>query len=268
MILKDMKKIFLFLVLALTVSVSKAWAPRCDEGILLLSVKYMTPQAKALVDAHFGKSYSDDIKYLYALEKNSEATHSKEIHFVHLDKDLKLAKVEGDDAVKALESALMVVRNHKSHSADEVKAAMRVVANLICDIHNFAHYRIEGIEHSYNDFKFYRQRWEYGPKTDAKAAYKWSTMWNSYESRHTGFSPALWAEDMELCLGDKFKEYTQGTLREWVEVIGARSASLLAIITPNCVMKSGDFGALEDINYEMMVRASFRFAALLNEVTK
>ena len=263
-----MKKIFLFLVFALTVSVSKAWSTRCDEAIFLLSVKYMTPQAKALMDAHFGQSYRDDIQYLYALEKKNAATHSQEIHFVHLDKNLKLAEVQGDDAVKALESALEVIRNHKSHSAGEVKKAMRIAANLVCDIHNFAHYRIEGIEHSYHDFALYRQRWEYGSKTDAKEAHKWSTMWSSYASRHTGFSPALWAEDMELCLGDKFKEYTQGTLHEWVEVIGAKSASYLAVITPDCVMKSGAFSELEDVNYEMMVRASFRFAALLNEVTK
>ncbi len=263
-----MKKIVLFLIFALTVSVSNAWVARCDEAILLLATKYLTPQAKALVDTHLGDSYSDDIKYLYALEKKGEAPHTKEIHYVHLDKNLKLADVKGDDALKALESALEVVRNHKSHSADEVKRAMRVVANLICDIHNFAHYRIEGIEHSYKDFALYRQRWEYGKKTDAKASYKWSNMWSSYAHRQTGFSPALWAEDLELCYGDKVKEYSQGTLREWVEAIGAKSASYLAVITPNCVLKSGDFGALEDVNYEMMARASFRLAALLNETIK
>ena len=263
-----MRKFILFLIFASTISLANAWVPRSEEGILLFATKYLTPQAKSLVDIHFGESYRDDVQYLYNLEKKEVAKHTKEIHYVHLNKNLKPANVEGDDALKALEGALAVVRNHQSHSSGEVKTAMRIVANLICDIHNFSQYRIKGIPHSYNDFEFTRNRRDYGPDINEKVPIKWSHLWNSFGYRHKGFSASLWAEDMELSSGDKFEEYSQGTLREWVEQNGAKAAAYLEVYAPRKNVTTLAYNELEDVNYDMMVRAGYRFAKLLNDAVK
>ena len=263
-----MKKILLFLLSVLTVSVSYAWIPRYDEGVLLFATKYLTPQAKSAFVDYLGEEYNDDVKYLYNLEKKRVAQHTKEIHYVHLGKDLKIAEVEGDDAVTALEEALAVVRNHKSYEKAEVVKALRTAIDLMFDVHNLSHFRIEGVEHSYKDFTFYRVRWEYGSKTDQRAKYKWSTLWTSFASRHPGYSGALWVEDMQLSSGNQYDKYAKGTLREWIEHNGSISASYLDIITPECTMNLVAFNEMEYVDYEMMVKAGYRLAALLNETLK
>ena len=149
-----MKKIFLILVLALTISSAKAWERRPDEGVFLLAVQNMSAEAKAMVEEYLGQNYNDDVYYLNSLEAAKKATHSAEIHYLHLKADFTPAEVEGDDALKAIEASLEVVRNRANHSKAEVQKAMRVVISLMCDIHNLSNVRIEGIPHSQEPFSF------------------------------------------------------------------------------------------------------------------
>ena len=264
-----MRKIFLFLAFVLTVSVANAWVSRGEEGIVILATKYMTPQAKSVFESYLGTTYSDDVQHLYSLEKQGKATNTKEIHYVHLDSNLQPVDVEGDDALKALEASLEVVKNRTSHSKDEVVKALRTIINLMCDIHTISHFRIEGVAHSQDDFRFYRRRRDYGEDMKEKVPLKWEQLWNAHFGlRHKGFSPAFYAEDMGLYFGEKFAEYSQGTLRDWVVESGAKSASYLARFTPECLISCLAYNELDDVNYDMMGRASFRLAALLNATIK
>lgn len=264
-----MKKIFLFLAFVMTVSVANAWVSRGEEGIVILATKHMTPQAKSVFEKHLGTTYSDDIQYLYALEKSGKATHTNEVHYVHLDANLQPVAVEGDDALKALEASIEIIGNHTSYDKEEVVKALRTVINLMCDIHTMSCFRIEGVAHSQEDFRFYRRRRDYGEDMKEKVPLKWEQLWNAHFGlRHKGFSPALYAEDMELFFGEKFADYSKGTLRDWVAENGAKSASYLAQFTPECLISCLAYNELEDVNYDMMGRASFRLAALLNQTIK
>ena len=263
-----MKKIFLFVAFALTVSVANAWIKVCDEGVAILALQNLNPEAKSVVEKHLGTKVSDDVHYLYLLEAKKKAKHTKEIHFVHLDSNLQPLAADENDALVALESAVKVIGERDTRSAAEVKMALRTVINLMCDIHNYANYRIEGVDHSQKPFTFKRQIYEYSKKKNELGNVKWTTMWTGYGKRHLGFSGALWAEDMELCLGSKKAEYSQGNLREWIKETGEKSASFLSFINPEYVMPALMFNELEDTNYEQMVRASYRLAALLNEAIK
>jgi hypothetical protein len=73
---------------------------------------------------------------------------------------------------------------------------------------------------------------------------------------------------MELCLGSKFAEYSQGNLNDWTKHIGEKAAELYARINPEYVMTRRERNELEMLNYEMMTRAGFRLAALFNELAK
>ena len=264
-----MKRVSLLLLSLISVLVANAWVSRGEEGIVILATKYMTPQAKDLFESHLGPTYQDDIQCLYAAEKKGVATHSNEIHYVHLDKNLQPRNVEGDDALKAIEAASEIIRAHNLHSKEEVVKALQTVVNLMCDIHTLSHFRIEGVPHSQNDFGFYRRRRDYGEDMKEKVPLKWESLWgNHFGLRHKGFSPALYAEDMELCFGDKFVEYSQGTLRDWVVENGTKSASYLAQFTPECLISTLAYNELDDVNYDMMARACFRLAALLNSLVK
>lgn len=262
-----MKKIYLILLLALTVSVANAWEKRPDEGVVVLATKHLSPEAKSMLTQYLGESYFDDVRYLNTLEQKKKATHTKEIHYLHLDKDLKPMKVEGDDALAAIEQSLAVVRTRDSYSKGEVVKALRTVINMMCDIHNLAYIRIEGVPHSQQDFKFTCYSGDYG-KRKTTSQIKWSKFWDYYTYWHGGFSGNLWAEDMELCLGEKRAELSKGSMQDWVAQIGEKAAEIYAKINPEYVMTRRERNELEDLNYEMMARAGYRLAVMLNEAVK
>ena len=147
-----MKKIFMFVAFALVAFGANAWSLTQDEGVVVLAASHLSPEAKAMVEKYLGTTYQDDVQYLTNLEKKKKATHTKEIHYLHLNSELQPMKVEGDDALVALENAMAVVRARASHLDQEVTAAMRTIINLMCDIHNFSYVRIEGIPHSQQEF--------------------------------------------------------------------------------------------------------------------
>lgn len=263
-----MKKIFLLFAFALTVSVANAWIKQCDEAVVIVATKHLTPKAKQAVESYLGASYADDVHYLYTLERKKSPKYSKEVHFVHLNSNLQPAESATDDALVVMEQAISVIRAYDNYTDNEVKEALRVVINLLCDAHNLANFRIEGVEHSQKPFRFKRKVYEYGKQKDQTGNVKWASMWTGYCNRHRGFSGPYWAEDIELCLGSKYAEFSQGTLREWILQNGEKSAYYLSFVNPDYVMPALLFNELEDVNYEMMARASFRLAALLNDLFK
>lgn len=259
-----MKRIILLVsVLVLVISSASAWGVRQDEAAVMLAAKYLSPQAKTLVSDYLGDSYADDIAYIYNLEKKKQSTYSKGVHKLHLKADLTPADVEGDDALKVLEQALEVVRNHSSRSQDEVTTALRVVINLMCDIHNFANITIEGIPHSQSDFIV--------QNLDGKGEVskrKWSNFFPGYSSFHAGYSAAYWVKDFEVCYNGKMAELSAGSLHDWVRANGAKAAELYEVIRPEVVMPLRQRLEYESLAYEMVARTGYRLAALLNETIK
>lgn len=261
-----MKKIFLFVAFVMAVSVANAWHKNCGAGVVALAVKNLTPEAKAVVEKHLGATYEDDVRHLYLLEWKKKADFSKEIHYLHLDKDFQPLSVEGDDAYAALEKALAVVRAHKTHSAAEVKNALRYVVGLMLDIHNLSLIRIENVAHSQSDFKFRRHLSEYKPNVYKN--YKWSTFFTAQSNSYAVFHADLWAEDMDVCHAKNKAEFEKGELRDWVASNGAMAAELLSEINPENIMTLRRYLELDYLNYDMMARAGYRLAKLLNETIK
>ncbi len=255
------------LALAMTVSMASAWEKRPDEGVFLLAKKHMSPEAKSVVEKYLGESYADDVFYLRTLEQKKQATHSKELRFLHLTADFKSAGVEGEDALKGIEQSLAVVRARDSYSTAEVRKALRTIINLMCDMHNFGYVRIEGIPQSQANFTFTCYGGDYG-KRKTTAPYKWERFWDLYTHWHGGFSGDLWAEDMELCHGGKYAEFTKGSLSDWATDNGAKAAGYLAYIYPDSVITLRDFLEMDCANYDMVARAGFRLAELLNDAIK
>lgn len=265
-----MKKIYLSLALILGLCVSaNAWNKDANEGIVVLATKHLSTEAASLVQQHLGDSYLDDVDYLYALEKKKKATHSKEIHYLHLNSALQPAAgtTAANDALKGIEQAVEVLRNRAQHSKSEVQTALRTIINLMCDIHDISRTRIEGVPHSQQDFRFACYKGDMGKRKSASPL-KWSSFWHYYSGWHPGFSGALWAEDMELCLGARRAELSKGTLNDWVAQIGTTAAKLYERINAEYEMTRRERNELEELNYEMMARAGYRLAEILNGVVK
>ena len=264
-----MRKILLLLAFA-TVSLAAnadAWNKNCATGVMVLATKHLTPAAKSVVEEYLGTTYEDDAHHLYYLEWKKVANHTKDIHYLHLDKDLQPMSVKGDDAFAAIEKAAAIVRNRHSYSESEVKYALRTIVNLMGDIHTMSNVRIENIPTSQEDFTFYRVKNEVKAKNE-RVPLKWSKLWRMYSNRHEIFHADLWAEDLELCYGEKFAEFSKGTLRDWAADNGKRVAYYLSVMKPESVISLRYYLELEYVNYEMVARAGYRLAALLNEIVK
>ena len=270
-----MKKIFLFLAFVITVSVASAWSRKCDEAVMIIASEHLTPEASKVVKKYLGKSYADDVQYLYSIEKEQFKTLSKkarkaaaEVHYLHLNSEFQPKSVKGKDALKATEQALDVIRNRSSHSKAEVTAALRTVINLMCDMHNLSKIRIDGIKHSFGDFKYTIPGGEYGRYAQETKNGKWSKTWTSFDGGYPFFSVNYWAYDMRIFIGDKYADYAKGSLREWVTENGALAAKYLEIYKPKVVVPYMDRRWTTPVSYDMMIKASCRLAALLNETIK
>jgi hypothetical protein len=266
-----MKKIIILLALVFTSSVAFAWYDNCHEGIVILAVEHLNPKAKSAVDKYLGESYKDDIKYLYKIEKAGKAKHGEEIHNLHLAKNFKpnAKKKNQNDAYNAINKQLDVIKAHNAHSAKEVTVALRTLINLMCDIHDLANIRIKSYPHSYDDFIYFVPRADSGKGLKKLTKQKWSTSWSRFGNYPAGFSGEFRAYDMKICLDGRFDQFTKGGLLDWVADNGAVAASYLDICTPEAtipfLVHKQD---MENVNYDMMIKASCRLAKLLNEAFK
>ena len=232
-----------------------------------MAVKHLEPKAKAVVDRYLGTKYSDDIHYLYNLESKKKSQQPKENHFVHFDENMQPMQIE-DDALVALEKALAVVANYQNSSDEEMKAALRTVINLMSDIHNLSHYRFASIPYSQGVHTFTRRSYDYGEKKNETSQVNWHKVWGSFSRRYTGFSAEFWAYEMNVGKSKMKDEYSRGTLRDWVMETAETAAAYLTKYTPDYEMTPFEFHSLEEVNYAMMARASFRLAAVLNTTIK
>lgn len=266
-----MKKIILVLALALTTTVASAWHSNCDEGIVYLAVEHLNPEAKSAVIKYLGEEYNDDIKYLYNLEKAGKSKHSDDIHYLHLAKNFKpitKKKNSNNDAYIAINKSLEVIKAHNKYSSQEVTVALRTLINLMCDIHDLAHIYIKGYPHSYEDFIYLVPKSESGKGAKKMNKIKWSTSWSRWGNYPAGFSGQYRAYDMKLCLDGRFAEFTKGGLVDWIVDNGSIAASYLDMCYPDAEVPYMEQKKMEDVNYDMMIKAGCRLANLLNEAFK
>lgn len=270
-----MKRISILLVFVLSALVANAWSRKCDEAAMIVASEHLSPTTKKLVKKYLGKSYTDDVHYLYDLEAEQAPQLSKkarqaaaEVHYLHLDKDLQPKSVKGKDALKSLEAALEVVRNHTSHPKREVTAALREVINLVCDMHNLSKIRIDGIKHSQRDFWYLVPRAEFGKKKSETSKVKWSRSWRTFDGGYSFFSANYWAEDLRVYIGGRYADYATGTPREWASEYGAFASRYLEMCKPKQTVGYMDRREMFTLNYEMYVKTTCRLAALLNENLK
>ena len=265
-----MKKIILVLALLFSVTASYAWPNNCHEGIVILATQHLNSNAKATLEKYLGTVYNDDIKYLYKLEKAGKAKHGEEIHYLHLAKNFKpkAKKNNSNDAYNAINKSLEVIKNHNQHSAQDVTTALRTLIDLMCDIHDLAHIRIKGYPHSYEEFVYLVPKSESRKGSTKMVKTKWSNSWSRWGNYPAGFSGAYRAYDMTLCLDGRFDEFTKGGLVDWIADNGAIAASYLDMCLPNEVVPYMEQKKMEDVNYDMMIKAGCRLAKLLNESFK
>ena len=267
-----MKRFVLFAVLAMVALGAKAqvhgWEKRVYEGSMILAQRNLSEEGKAFVDRFLGKSFYEDVQFLYGLEKKQQNTHSKDIHFLYLDKELRPMKHEGDDLIKGIEGAIEIVRTRDGRERQEVVNALRTIINLMCDMHTIGYIRLESYPHSLEDFKIYCYSGDTPKYNKRKHQVTWSRFWSIYDAWHNGVTGKMWAEDYELAYGEKAKAAAAGSLYDWAADCGKTASEIYEWAKPDYEMPRIQRNDLKDLHFEMMAKLGYRLAAMLDQLAQ
>ena len=94
-------------------------------------------------------------------------------------------------------------------------------------------------------------------------------MWNSsFCGWHQGWSSNYYAYDLDLRFGRIREQAMQGSVRDWAHEVGTRAKPLYEWVEPGMLMRNEPRLNLEEIHLEMVARAGYRLAAIMNSVVK
>lgn len=263
-----MKKLVLFVLSVFAIASVNAQTgastKRVFEGAMILAQRNLSEDGKTFVKSYLGQSFYEDVQFLYGLEKKQQATHSSDIHYLYLDKDFRPMKREGDDLIAKIEESMAIVRNREGRERAEVVMALRTIINLMCDMHNIGHVRLESVPHSMQDFKIWRYNGDTPKYNKRKFQVEWSRFWYVYGGGHSGMTGTMWADDYELAYGAKAKEYAAGSLYDWAADIGRTANEIYKWAVPDYEMSRIQRNDLEEFYFEMIAKLGYRLATMLD----
>ena len=264
-----MKKIiFVMFAVVMVANEALAFNEYGHKSIVTLANKYLTENAKKEVKAILNNDMVNEAVWLNTLRKNPETAYTKDWHFFHLDENHKSTTVDANDGVVVLEKAISVLRDRKNHSEVDVQTALRTVIHLVGDMHCLSHIRIEGVEET-KGFIFYH--WN---EVEGKSRKDWKSQWyshwnNGYFGRYNKIFPIDYhANDIDIHCNAKKAEYEKGTPRFWAENVGEDVVRALKDFQPGESVRTQTIQLYEYNHVKCMAKASYRLAALLNDIFK
>ena len=263
-----MKKIiFIMLALVLMANEAMAFVAFGHETIAALADKHMTDKAKKEVNAILGSNMLKACSWLNTLRKQEGLEHSKDWHFFTLDNQGKCTTTKENDGIVQLEKAVAVLRNRANETDSLVQASLKTIIHLVGDMHCLSHIIIDGIEET-KGFRFYH--WN---EQEGKNRRDWNSQWYShwekgYLGRYAIFSPQYYGDDIDIYARDKKAAYEQGTPRFWVENMGEDVVRTLEVYKVEEIVPTQTIQTYEFLHTKCMAKASYRLAALLNDIFK
>ncbi len=239
------------------------------KSIVTLANKYLTENAKKEVKAILNNEMVNEAVWLNTLRKKPETEYTKDWHFFQLDENHKSTTVDANDGVVVLEKAISVLRDRKNHSEVDVQTALRTVIHLVGDMHCLSHIRIAGVEET-KGFTFYHWNEIESEKGRKDWKSKWYNHWNNgYFGRYQAVFPVDYhADDIDIHCNAKKAEYEKGTPRFWAENVGEDVVRALKDFQPGESVRTKVIQLYEYNHVKCMAKASYRLAALLNDIFK
>lgn len=263
-----MKRLIAVVLFAFVVSFANAQTGASErrvlEGAMILAQRNLSEDGKAFVKSFLGQSFYEDVQYLYNLERKKQATHSPEIHYLYLDKDLRPLKTDSESVISGIEEAIAIVKDREGRERQEVVNALRTIINLMSDMHTISHIRIESIPHSMEDFKIACYGGDTPKYNKRKSNITWSRFWSIFGYWHNGMTGAMWADDYELAYGEKAKQYAAGSLYDWAADMGKTASEIYKWAAPGYEMPRIQRNDLKDLHFEMMAKLGYRLAVMLD----
>ena len=263
-----MKKIIAVLfALAMVTSEAYAFKSLGHQTIAALAQRHLTEQAKGEVQAILKSDMSKHAMWLFTLRSRTDLAYVQEWQFTTLNAEGKSTTMDENDGIVVLEKAIAVLRNRGNEKDSLVQASLRTVIHLVADLHCLSHIRIDGI-HETNGFDFFH--WNEGEgKASREWKAKWYTLWNNaYFGRYRVFPLDYHAEDIDLHCHEKRAEYEKGTPRFWAENVGEDVVRALKDFPMGQSVPTNIIQRYEEVHVKCMAKASYRLAALLNDIFK
>lgn len=267
-----MKKFFIVAIMAVVALSASAqtqpWERRVFEGSMILAQRNLSEEGKTFVDRFLGKSFYEDVQFLYNLEKKKQATHSTDIHYLYLDGEFRPLKIDGESLISTIEKNIAIVKDREGRERAEVVNALRTIINLMCDMHLIGHVRIESIPYSMQDFKFTCYNGDTPKYNKRKHQVTWSRFWSIYGAWHNGMTGAIWADDYESAYGAKAKEYAAGSLYDWAADCGKTASEVYKFVNPEYEMPRIQRNDLEELHFTLMAKLGYRLSVLLDQLAQ
>ena len=260
-----MKKIIFTMFALVVANAAMAFNPFGHQTIAALADKYLNDKTRSEVKAILGTGMVEESVWLNTLRKSAPET--KSWHFFVLAENGKSVTTDANDGVVVLEKNIEVLRKRAAHTPAEVKDALRTVIHLVGDIHCISHIHIDGIQAT-KGFQF--MHWN---ELEGKRYKAWKSQWysfwnNAFCNRHSFFSPQYYGDDIDIYANAKKAEYEKGTPRFWAENTGEDVVRALESFSPGAVVPTQILQLQEFNHTKCMAKASYRLAALLNEIFK
>ena len=254
-----MKRFFLIISLVASIATAHAWNGPLNNAVRLLARKHMTPIA--IAEYNNIAALHGSINHKWAKSKTAR---------VALDADLRSTTTDENDIAVRIEQAAELLRKRSEHSDAEVYAALQTIVMLMPELHNISLVTIEGVENSFNDFKFYWVAGKIGSKGfEKRGATSWSKFWTGhYYGFHSGWTADYYAYDLDIHFKAKREAWMKGSVRDWAEAMGKRARPMYEWAKPDYVMDGTQRLNLEEEHLTSLAQAGFRLAALLNDIFK
>lgn len=238
------------------------------QSVVLLANKHLTENAKKEIKAILKKSsLFKEAVWLNTLRKRPEMAHSKDWHFFRLNAQGKSVTTDENDGVVVLEKAIAVLRDRQNQSDSLVNASLRTVIHLVADMHCLSHIHIDEIEETKGFTFFHWNELEGKGRKDWKS--QWYSHWNNgYFGRYKVFPVTYHAEDIDIHCNAKKAEYEKGTPRFWAENVGEDVVRALKDFPMGEPVRTQVIQLYEYNHVKCMAKASYRLAALLNDIFK
>lgn len=201
------------------------------------------------------------VEYKFLLEKEARA---------HLNADLQSVTTDEQDIAVRLEKAVDVLRNRANYSDSEQYIALLTIKRLVVELHTISRIAIEGVEQSQHDFQFTWTAGKEGSKKHEKRGKMgWQQLWgNNFCYWHQAWSSEYYAYDIDLRFGKLREEAMKGDVRAWANQMGVVAKPMYEWAKPDMMLRHEPRLNLEDIHLEMVGRAGYRLAAIMNSIVK
>ena len=263
--MKTVLKYIALVALLISAGESLAWNKLGQNSIATLAERHLTEQAKSEVQNILGGDLVSGTLYLNELRKEEATKSAWSWAFFSVNDKLNSTTSSPKDGVVRLEECVEILRNRANHSAEEVNVALRTTISIVTMMHNVSHVRIADEPLSKKNFALCISD---GKPKETIHKSTWRKLWeSSYIGRHSCYSPAMYAEDLEVHCADKFAEWSKGSVREWLAEFAATECKpLYKWAQDGYYMTREHHNRYEAVNDRSMARAGIRLATLLNEV--